>query len=63
MPLPGFTGLDRAFAVEPGRIDYFLGFDADDHRVTGSFDLKGDRRFLRSDERTFFSTTRRDDAL
>jgi beta-glucosidase len=50
-----FTGLDEAFAVEPCRVDFFLGFDADDRRQQGSFGLEGDRRILRSSERVFFA--------
>jgi beta-glucosidase len=53
----GFTGLDRLFAVEPGQIDYFLGFHADDRRQSGAFPLTGDRRVLSSSDRRFFSET------
>jgi beta-glucosidase len=50
-----FTGLDDAFAVEPCRVDFFVGFDADDRRQEGSFELEGDRRILRSLDRVFFA--------
>ncbi|MFF1571383.1 glycoside hydrolase family 3 N-terminal domain-containing protein [Leifsonia sp. NPDC058292] len=53
--LLGFTGLDHLFGVEPGRVDFFLGFDAADRRQSGSFELVGDRVVLSSAERTFLS--------
>lgn len=53
--LLGFTGMDGRFGVEPCRVDYFLGFDADDRRQAGSFDLAGERQLLSAAERVFAS--------
>ncbi|MEU6103692.1 glycoside hydrolase family 3 N-terminal domain-containing protein [Streptomyces flaveolus] len=54
----GHTDLAREFAVEPGQVDYFLGFDSDDHRLSGSFTLVGERRSLSSGQRSFLSEVR-----
>ncbi|WP_425826636.1 glycoside hydrolase family 3 N-terminal domain-containing protein [Streptomyces fractus] len=51
----GYTNLARDFAVEPARVDYFLGLDSDDRRVEGSFEMTGKPRALRSSERAFLS--------
>ncbi|MGW1272331.1 fibronectin type III-like domain-contianing protein [Streptomyces sp. NPDC002491] len=53
----GHTNAARAFAVEPARVDFFLGFDSDDRRVEGSFDLVGDPRELTAAQRAFLSET------
>ncbi|MGQ4365572.1 glycoside hydrolase family 3 N-terminal domain-containing protein [Streptomyces sp. SAS_272] len=51
----GHTDLARDFAVGPGRVEYFLGLDSDDHRLSGSFALVGEPRVLTSAERSFLS--------
>jgi beta-glucosidase-like glycosyl hydrolase len=51
----GYTNLARDFAVEPARVEYFLGFDSDDRRLEGSFELVGRPRVLVSAERSFLS--------
>jgi beta-glucosidase len=51
----GHTDLARDFAVEPGRVEYFLGLDSDDRRLSGSFALVGEPRVLTSAERSFLS--------
>ncbi|XVU27892.1 glycoside hydrolase family 3 N-terminal domain-containing protein [Actinoplanes sp. CA-054009] len=51
----GYTNLARDFAVEPARVDLFAGFDADDRRLTGSFELTGTARVLKSADRSFLS--------
>ncbi|MDQ0957351.1 beta-glucosidase-like glycosyl hydrolase [Streptomyces sp. B4I13] len=51
----GHTSAARTFAVEPSRVDFFLGLDSDDRRVEGSFDLVGEPRVLSSAERAFLS--------
>ncbi|MEU9348554.1 glycoside hydrolase family 3 N-terminal domain-containing protein [Streptomyces sp. NPDC048278] len=53
----GHTNVARDFAVEPAHVEYFLGFDSDDRRLTGSFDLIGEPRILTSQERSFLSET------
>ena len=49
----GYTNLAREFAVEPAPIDYFLGFDSDDRRLTGRFEVVGKPRVLASADRSF----------
>ncbi|MDX2913198.1 glycoside hydrolase family 3 N-terminal domain-containing protein [Streptomyces griseiscabiei] len=51
----GHTGAARDFAVEPARVDFFLGFDSDDRRVEGAFEVLGRARVLASGERAFLS--------
>ncbi|MGP2440405.1 glycoside hydrolase family 3 N-terminal domain-containing protein [Streptomyces sp. JW3] len=51
----GYTNLARNFAVEPAGVDFFLGFDSDDRRVEGSFEVTGKARVLASAERSFLS--------
>ncbi|MEV4016848.1 glycoside hydrolase family 3 N-terminal domain-containing protein [Nonomuraea angiospora] len=51
----GYTNLARDFAVEPARVDCFVGFAADDRRLEGSFDVGGEARTLKSAERSFLS--------
>jgi beta-glucosidase-like glycosyl hydrolase len=51
----GYTNLVRDFTVEPARVDVYLGLDAHDRQLIGSFDVVGARRTLTSAERSFFS--------
>jgi beta-glucosidase-like glycosyl hydrolase len=51
----GYTNVARDFAVEPARVDYFIGLDSDDRRLEGSFELVGKPRVLLSAERSFLS--------
>ncbi|TCC36394.1 glycoside hydrolase family 3 N-terminal domain-containing protein [Kribbella speibonae] len=51
----GYTNLVHDFAVEPARVDYFLGFDSDDQRLQGHFELVGEPRVLTSAQRSFLS--------
>jgi len=51
----GCTNLAREFAVEPAEVDYFLGFDSDDRRLEGHFELVGEARVLASAQRSFLS--------
>ncbi|MET8977911.1 glycoside hydrolase family 3 N-terminal domain-containing protein [Streptomyces sp. NPDC004539] len=51
----GHTNAARVFAVEPARVDFFLGLDSDDRRLEGSFDLVGSARELSGAEREFLS--------
>ncbi|MES5823091.1 glycoside hydrolase family 3 N-terminal domain-containing protein [Streptomyces sp. RG80] len=51
----GYTNLAREFAVEPAQVDFFLGFDADDRRIEGAFELVGEKRVLTSAQRSFLS--------
>ncbi|MET8977903.1 glycoside hydrolase family 3 N-terminal domain-containing protein [Streptomyces sp. NPDC004539] len=53
----GHTNAARDFVVEPARVDFFLGFDSDDRRAEGSFEIRGEERVLASAERTFLSET------
>ena len=49
----GYTNLARDFAVEPARVDVFVGLDAHDRRLTGSFEVVGAARVLKSADRSF----------
>jgi hypothetical protein len=51
----GYTNLAREFALEPAQVDYFLGFDSDDRRLEGHFELVGVPRVLTSAQRSFLS--------
>jgi Fibronectin type III-like domain len=51
----GYTNLVRDFTVEPARVDAYLGLDAHDRQLSGSFDVVGAPRTLTSVERSFFS--------
>jgi beta-glucosidase len=51
----GYTNLARDFAVEPARVDLFIGLDAHDRALEGSFEVTGESRRLASAERTFLS--------
>ncbi|MCZ0997502.1 glycoside hydrolase family 3 C-terminal domain-containing protein [Streptomyces mirabilis] len=56
----GHTNMAREFAVEPGSVPYFLGFDSDDRRLEGSYTVTGKPRLLTSPERSFLSETQID---
>lgn len=58
----GYTDLANNFVVDPGEVNFFVGFDSDDTSVTGSMTVTGEKRPLRSDERVFFSQTKVTDA-
>jgi len=51
----GHTNAERVFAVEPACVDYFIGLDSADRRVSGSFELVGPARALASADRSFLS--------
>ncbi|MEV7608544.1 glycoside hydrolase family 3 N-terminal domain-containing protein [Microbacterium sp. NPDC089320] len=51
----GYTNVARDFAVEPARVDVFVGLDSDDRALEGSFDVVGAPRVLGSAERTFLT--------
>jgi beta-glucosidase len=51
-----YTNLDRDLAVEPARIDVFVGLDSDDRALNGSFAITGEPRILDGAERSFLST-------
>ena len=59
----GYTNLARDFAVEPARVDCFVGFDSDDHRLQGSFQVTGHARVVPSADRTFLTEVRIDEAV
>ncbi len=50
-----YTDLARDLAVEPARVDLFLGFDSDDRRLTGSFEVTGPTRTLAPTDRTYLT--------
>jgi beta-glucosidase len=50
-----YTNLAREVAVEPARVDVFLGFDSDDRAVAGSFEVTGAPRLIDGAERSFLS--------
>ncbi|MGH8954567.1 MAG: glycoside hydrolase family 3 N-terminal domain-containing protein [Microbacterium sp.] len=51
----GYTNIARDFAVEPARVDVFIGQDADDRALQGSFAVVGPVRVLEASDRTFLS--------
>ena len=51
-----YTNLDRDLAVEPARIDVFVGLDSDDRALNGSFAVTGQARILDGADRSFLST-------
>ncbi len=51
----GYTNLARDFAVEPAPVDVFLGLDAHDRRLEGTFEVTGEPRILTSSQRSFLS--------
>jgi len=50
-----FTDLDDEFSVSPASVDFSIGLESDDRRLSGSFDLQGPTRTVSSAERSFFS--------
>ncbi|WSQ15174.1 glycoside hydrolase family 3 C-terminal domain-containing protein [Streptomyces sp. NBC_01231] len=52
-----YTNLARDVAVEPARVDVFIGFDSDDRSLEGSFEVVGAPRIVSGAERSFLSTT------
>jgi beta-glucosidase len=53
--LLGYTTAQRDFAVDPCRVDFYLGFHSDDRRLEGAIDIVGARRPLASRDRAFLS--------
>ncbi len=51
----GYTNINYDFAVEPAKVDFFLGFSSAELPVHGSFDVTGEARILTSSERSFLS--------
>jgi len=51
-----YTNLARQMAVEPARVDLFIGFDSDDRSLQGSFHVTGAPRIVPGAERSFLST-------
>jgi beta-glucosidase len=51
-----YTNLAREIAVEPARVDVFVGFDSDDRSLQGSFQVIGGPRVVAGEERSFLST-------
>ena len=51
----GHSNARGGFSVDPGHTDVFIGTNSDDHALTGSFDVTGKPRELKSSERSFFS--------
>ena len=50
------TNLARQIAVEPARVDVFVGFDSDDRSLAGAFHVTGAPRIVPGTERSFLST-------
>lgn len=53
----GYTNMARNFAVEPAKVDLFVGLHSDDYQLKGSFNLTGPARVLTSADRTFLART------
>ena len=53
----GYTNLNRDFAVEPSVVEFFVGFDSEDRRLTGEFQVVGPARVLTSAERAYLCET------
>ena len=51
----GHSNARGGFSVDPGHTNVFIGTNSDDHALTGSFDVVGVSRELKSSERSFFS--------
>ncbi|WP_405475937.1 glycoside hydrolase family 3 N-terminal domain-containing protein [Paenarthrobacter ilicis] len=51
----GHSNARGGFSVDPGTTNVFIGTNSDDHALTGSFEVTGERRELRSSDRSFFS--------
>lgn len=54
--LLAYTNLARDLAVEPGRVDLFIGLDSDDRALEGSFEIAGATRIVHGAERSYLST-------
>jgi beta-glucosidase-like glycosyl hydrolase len=52
-----YTNLAREVAVEPARVDVFVGFDSDDRAVAGSFAVTGVPLVVAGADRSFLSTS------
>jgi hypothetical protein len=50
------TNLAREIAVEPARVDVFIGLDSDNRSLEGSFEVTGAPRVVPGEERSFLST-------
>jgi beta-glucosidase len=50
-----YTNLARHLAVEPATVDVFIGFDAHDRSLRGSFAVTGQPRVVNGAERSFLS--------
>lgn len=57
-----YSDAAREMVVEPGPVEYFVGFDAHDQRVEGSFAVTGNRRIITAADRAFLSEVRIDTA-
>ena len=57
-----YTNLARQVAIEPARVDVFVGFDSDDRSLAGSLHMTGAPRIVLSAERSFLSTASVDPA-
>ena len=51
-----YTNLAREMAVEPARVDVFVGLNSDDRSLEGSFEVTGAPRLVIGAERSFLST-------
>ena len=51
----GYTAADDKFVVEPGELRAWLAFDSEQPILEGSIELTGDRRELKSAERSYLS--------
>ena len=54
----GYTSAGREFVVDPGRLKLWLAFDSDRPVLGAGITMTGDRRLLKSEDRTFLSTAR-----
>jgi beta-glucosidase len=50
-----YTNMAREMAVEPARVDVFVGLDSDDRSLEGDFLVLGDPRIVPGAERSFLS--------
>jgi beta-glucosidase-like glycosyl hydrolase len=50
-----YTNAAMEVAVEPARVEFFLGLDSGDRRLEGAFEVTGKPRVLTSSERVFLS--------
>ncbi len=51
-----FSGIDHRVAVEPNKVDLWVGANSDDRRLEGSVQVVGERRVLVPAARTFLPT-------